>query len=277
MMLLIKENMETGEQHVGRQEFDPIGSYTICSEKGERDYQEDRCVVKTLQLGDLRLQMLAIMDGHSGSDVAELVKNILPKIVEESFLQTGTDIPRLLQDTINTINQHTRYNHSGSTLSMVIIPNDERKAYVAVLGDSPVIILDQNGRAVTSPDHNIRTNLEERNEAIKKGAITDGRYIYDQKTGNGIQMSRALGDVSMDSILNRNPEIYEVNISEDSFVVVATDGVLDPGHDTELDIYRVIEMVDKGAEAENLVKDALERQTGDNATAIVWRARTGVR
>lgn len=276
-MLLIKENMVTGEQYVDRQEFDPIGSYTTCSEKGERYYQEDRCVVETLRLDDLRLQMLAIMDGHSGSEVAELIKDILPRIVEDSFLQTGTNIPRLLQNTINTINQHTRYDHSGSTLSIVVIPSDERKAYVAVLGDSPVIILDQNGRVVTSPDHNIRTNLEERNEAIKKGATTNGRYIYDQKTGDGLQMSRALGDVSMDSILNRNPEIYEVILNEDSFVIVATDGVFDPAHDTESDICRVIEMVDKGAEAKDLVKDALERQTGDNATAIVWRARTNVR
>lgn len=269
--------METGERFVGRQEFDPIGSYTTCSEKGEKLYQEDRCVVETLRLGDIRLQMLAIMDGHSGSEVADLIKNILPRIVEDSFLQTGLDIPRLLQSAINTIDQHTRYNYSGSTLSMVVIPDYENKAYVAVMGDSPVIILDKDGKAVTSPDHNIRTNLEERNKAIKRGATTNGRYIYDQKSGNGIQMSRALGDVSMDSILNRNPEIYEVNLNEDSFVVVATDGVFDPGHDTESDVYRVIEMVDKGAEAKDLVKDALERQTGDNATAIVWRAKTKVR
>ena len=269
--------METGERFVGRQELDPIGFYTTCSEKGEKRYQEDRCVVETLRLGDLRLQMLAIMDGHSGSEVAELVKNILPRIVEDSFLQTGADIPRLLQNAISTIDEHTRYNYSGSTLSMVVIPDNESKAYVAVLGDSPVIILDKEGKAVTSPDHNIRTNLVERNEAIKRGATTNGRYIYDQKSGNGIQMSRALGDASMDSILNRTPEIYEVNLNEDSFIIVATDGVFDPGHDSEFDVHRVIEAVDGGAEAKDLVKDALERQTGDNATAVVWRARTNVR
>jgi serine/threonine protein phosphatase PrpC len=55
-------------------------------------------------------------------------------------------------------------------------------------------------------------------------------------------------------------------------IILATDGVGDPKHQSALmQMERLIEMVEKGAGAEDLVHDAIQRCTNDNATAIVAR------
>lgn len=76
----------------------------------------------------------------------------------------------------------------------------------------------------------------------------------------------------MASFLSRQPDVYSVDLGPHSFVIVASDGVLDPFHkDTPSQEKRLAEMVAKGADAKALVEDALVRKTGDNATALVYR------
>ncbi len=56
------------------------------------------------------------------------------------------------------LGEMTKDMQSGSTLSIVIVPDNEQRAYAAVIGDSPVIILDANEGLNLSPDHNARSN-----------------------------------------------------------------------------------------------------------------------
>ena len=87
-------------------------------------------------------------------------------------------------------------------------------------------------------------------------------------------MSRAFGDCDLSRFLSREPEVYAVDLGEKSFVIVATDGIFDPGHaTTKHEVERLSEMVANGTNAEGLVQDAVKRQTRDNATAIVWRTK----
>lgn len=43
-------------------------------------------------------------------------------------------------------------------------------------------------------------------------------------------MGRALGDTHLSKVLSRVPDIYEVKLGAQSFVIVATDGAFDPSH-----------------------------------------------
>lgn len=253
---------------------EPKEALTVYSERGLRSYQEDRYVADPLSIDlDRQLQVLAVMDGHGGSEVAELVAKEMIPTLRENFQESNSSILETLQKTVSALNALARNMRAGSTLSLVVIPDNEQKAYVAVLGDSLIVISDQNGDINVSPEHNARTNVAEREAAVKRGAIYDGAYLVDDESGYGLQMSRALGDRDLDGFLNRDAEVYTVNLGEKSFIIVATDGVFDPEHkDTEQETRRLAEMVAKGAGAEELVQDAIGRQTEDNATAIVWRA-----
>lgn len=243
---------------------------SVCSEQGGRRYQEDRFVAETVQAEGSNLQVLAVMDGHGGFETAQYIANKLVPAIQSTY-ESGQDTKQNLKNVFSQLNDCTSEEESGSTLSVVLVPDGQQKAYVAILGDSPVII-GGSGDVNVSPEHNARSNLEDRERAIEKGAAYNGQGLIDPRTGGGLQLSRALGDKDYGYFLNREPEVYSVDLTGDSFILVATDGVLDPSHkSTSEDAARVAEMIKSGADAESVVQDALSRGNRDNATAVLWR------
>lgn len=243
--------------------------------QGNRDYQEDRWVVEKLVLGNGvdSSTVLAVMDGHGGSEVSQLLSERFMQILAQVGLSPADENPNLqdvLAITVTTLGEMTKNMEAGSTLSVVVISSADGKAYVAVVGDSPVIIKDAHGNLNISPEHNARSNAAEREAAIARGAWYDGTYLYSPESGHGLQMSRSLGDRDLGSFLSRSPDIYSVDLGMDSYVIVASDGLLDPAHaSTASAVQHIAKLMDEGADADVLVQDALERQTGDNVTAIV--------
>ncbi len=234
---------------------------TSASVIGKRSYQEDKYVLSAGDYGWL----IAIMDGHNGAQTSIYCCDNLV----ETFSKTNS-----LFETVRILNDKTKNFESGSTLSIVHIPKDAQVANVAILGDSPVIIRSKNGVINISPEHNVRTNLLEREAAIKRGGVYSAGHIYDDRLQYGLQMSRALGDSYLDNILNREPDVYTIELAEESFVIAVSDGVIDPGHEnSKMQIDRIVKLVEQGADAKKLVEDALARQTKDNATAIVWQRK----
>jgi serine/threonine protein phosphatase PrpC len=158
----------------------------------------------------------------------------------------------------------------GTAASLVFVPRSGSTVTVAILGDAPVLVRQADGKWNVSPEHNVRTNHAERTEAERRGGVYQGGYIYH---GNlGLQMSRALGDAPLRSILNRQPDIYQVEA--DGVFILATDGVFDPSHhNSEKEIAAVTRLIGEGATAKNIVDRAVMNQTGDNATAILVRMK----
>lgn len=242
--------------------------------RGQREYQEDRYIVQHLAMPDGTggITVLAVMDGHGGSEVAEYLKEAFI----ETLMSTGL-APRaatqnwrtVLASSFTVLAETTKEMAAGSTLSVVLLPDNESRAYVAVIGDSPVVIKDAQSNLNIGPEHNAISNAAERDAAISRGAAFDGTYLRSTDSGYGLQMSRALGDNALD-FLYRVPEIYEVGLNDESFIIVASDGLFDPAHaDTKSEIERIAELVENGADAQALVQDALHRRTGDNVTAVV--------
>ena len=159
-----------------------------------------------------------------------------------------------------------------SFLSVVWIPSAAPIAYVGILGDSPVLIKNPGQKLWISPEHNVRSNLQERQKVITRGGVFLDNYVWDETHERGAQFSRALGLRGLNSILDHQPEIFTFSLQSGSIIILATDGVGDPKHQSALmQMERLIEMVEKGAGAEDLVHDAIQRCTNDNATAIVAR------
>ncbi len=251
------------------------GTATVHTSIGRRDYQEDRFFYEKFDLGYL----MAIFDGHGGKEVAEVAsKNLLNFFSQEhDNLKTKgqVDYKILLKSVTSRLSRSVEEYSSGSTMSLVFISrSEENAAYVAVLGDSPIVISNLDGNLFIGPEHNVRSNLIERKLAKKRGGFYSGGYIWNEETGSGLQMSRALGDVDkFGHILSRQPEIMRVDIGKDSIILVGSDGLFDPKHTTNSreEAKRFIAMIRGGAEAKDLVDDALARETGDNVTAIVFR------
>jgi len=132
-------------------------SITVSTAIGRRSYQEDRSFTYESDLGTI----LAVFDGHSGEATAEWLNTNLPSILVEE-LATG-DPASALERAFKRADVATHDNHAGSTATVVFIPKGDLEgpltAYIAVLGDSPVVAQALSGVHV-SPEHNVRTNLK---------------------------------------------------------------------------------------------------------------------
>lgn len=231
---------------------------THATAQGPRPYQEDRLVTHI----NGEQSLLVVLDGHGGAEVAEHCATRL------QTLDTLPDTESGMLGMVQILAAETDDMEAGSTLSMVSVTAEG--AIIAVLGDSPVITMDQEGQLRVSPEHNVRTNLAERAAAEARGGSYANGYIWLGE--EGLQMSRALGDSHLSSILSREPEIYTV--SDPRWVLVLSDGVLDPGHaePSELigDLQQLMTTITE-PKAQDVLDWALARGLDDNATVVLWR------
>jgi len=241
-------------------------SVTCIQERGPRGYQEDRSFYKYIEYPQGRGWLLAVMDGHGGALVADLCV----KEIEHLFtLQNMETVEEALRSLVSALNEKTSRSYVGSTLSVACILEDRKEVSIAVLGDSPVVVLGSNGKLHVSPEHNVRSNMKEREAVEKRGGVYEGGYIWTKYRDHGLQMSRALGDAYLEGILSRDPEIY--TITDPQWILVASDGLIDPGHNQSEELFSEIgEYAKKNATADDLMKWAVSRELRDNATAIVW-------
>jgi len=141
------------------------------------------------------------------------------------------------------------------------------------LGDSPVIIRTDKGEYWHAPEHNVRSNPAEVIRIKAMGGTVYGGYAYPPRDGSftagGLQLSRTLGDSGHSAILSREPEIFEIPLGERSFVLVGTDGLFDPSHNSSEPASSIVALINKGASADDLVKYAIGVPTHDNVTAIL--------
>ena len=245
-----------------------VQQISVAQNQGNRSYMEDYSVHVTFDDGSL----FAVFDGHGGHETAQQASYAFPSYFKEAMDQQNRDIPLALRNTIIKLERDTRYMNSGSTLSAVYLPFEKDVAYTAVLGDSPILIGCDKGYW-TSPKHNVRTNKPEADAARARGGFIDGGYLFTSLDGPGLQMTRSLGDKALDRVLSREPEQDTVKVLRGGYVLVATDGLFDPGHkDFLASADLIVDLIrDPNTTAQELVEDALRRRTGDNVTAILVR------
>ena len=259
-----------------RSRKDPF-DITFASAQGARPRQEDRILcarIAPLQTASVAGRLLAIFDGHGGSKAADRAAGA----VEAAFRSAGAAHPGdpscALRETFRSLVNLTQDLECGTTATLLYLPEDAASAHLAVLGDSPAAFTNEMGQWVLGPDHNIRSNPDEKAAAWARGADFENGYLYDpENPGFELQMARSLGDRSLNRVLNREPEILSVRLGAGGFGLVASDGILNPREGPPApQLERLMALVRDGADAPALAEDARRRQTGDNVSVIVWRA-----
>jgi serine/threonine protein phosphatase PrpC len=245
-----------------------VSHVTAATVQGARARQEDCWVIAPVSAKQFSGHLLAIFDGHGGPQVAEQARALLAPVFLKAFAEEAGP-SRALRAAVAALSEATKNETPGSTASVALV--NESSLTVAVLGDSPVAWLDANQEFHSAALHNARSNLEERQKAVGRGAVYTDGYLEDPlDPGWQLQMSRALGDASLRRILDRSPDLYEG--TSGPVLLLASDGLLSPSAPVESQMRGFIDEVLKGATAATLVEDAVRRRTGDNATVILWRA-----
>ena len=136
-----------------------VKAVTYSSRQGPWEYQEDYYFFSRIEEPGVSGWLLAIMDGHRGKEVAEFCAKEIGRIFK---ITDGADSEKMLRRLVAELNSKTVSLSAGSTLSVALILENQKKVSVAVLGDSPVLVLDKNGELHISPEHNVRANAKER-------------------------------------------------------------------------------------------------------------------
>lgn len=243
---------------------------TAATHRGQRKYQEDRYFQTSLDQG----LVFGVFDGHGGAQCSDFCVNKFPELLIME-LESGVfahDAAAALDVAFQRLNDVTRQMSTGTTASVVFIPKDAAVAHVSVIGDSPVIIRSTGGPIWVAPEHNVRTNQVEAQAAIARGGYVYNGYLSASYSGSGLQMARALGDYELDRVLSRMPDSASIPLDAESWVLVATDGALDPSHVNEAEgIVALTELINGGADAQAIVDRALAIPTHDNVTALLVR------
>ncbi len=250
------------------------GLVSHAQRQGPREYQEDRIVhipfvSKTHGQGHL----LAVFDGHGGSsDVSQYCAQFLPQI----FDSEAQNVEQELAKVVGKLDARTALAHAGTTVSLACILEARDSVTTALLGDSPIIVVDHRGRALMSEEHNVRSNGFEREAVIRRGGkYDDDGYIHRSGGNDYLQLSRALGNRAIRNILDQTPVIKSYRLSRKSLVLVASDGLIDPSHEMD-DPEAVPELLAKARttpNAESVLEWKENTKPGlqDNASLIMWR------
>lgn len=243
---------------------------TYSSRLGPHEEQEDYFFLSRIEEKDLKGWLMAVMDGHDGKDAAEFCAKKINRFFK---LKQADQTEEALRVLIEKLHYGTMLFESGSTISVAIILESYKKISVAILGDSLVVVLDKNGELHVSPEHNIRSNPAEREAVEKRGGLYEDGYVFVDKDHDGIQLSRILGDSYLSRIVSREPDVY--TISDPQWVLIASDGIFDPGHKSGFDALKEIKKLAlERASAEDVMQWAENRKLKDNATALVWNKPT---
>lgn len=248
--------------------------------QGRRDYQEDTFAVHTHPDGDL----LAVFDGHGGENSSAYLQDHFvgrfatiyndlhgplvygPNSIWRKMMRT------VFNQTFKSLAEEMKEMRDGSTASAVWISRSNgyspSEVAIAVCGDSPVVVGQKRGFYV-SPEHNARTNMKERKWAEAQGVSYWGGYLSRSMSEPGIQMTRALGDAGH-GWMSHKPEIIFKPVLD--FVLVASDGILDPGHGGGSSFADTVAAIRNGITAQDLVDVAVNIPTQDNVTAVLWRS-----
>lgn len=243
-------------------------STSVAQIQGPRTYQEDRYVVVGPDTS-LPGVLLAVFDGHGGFQTAEFAANHVLRLLTA---QRNFPVSERAGMALYHLGLLTRTMRAGSTASVVHIVDDT--AYVAYMGDSPIIIVDNEGRVVLPRGHNPRTNEQERRDAEERGGVYScGILLPANGARGGLPFTRALGDDFMGSALKREPETYSVPLSPQSVVIVCSDGLISPEHGetSAQQMGEAAALVQTGADADALVAWAQKYGIEDNVTSIVYR------
>ncbi|XP_074588255.1 putative protein phosphatase 2C 27 isoform X1 [Curcuma longa] len=216
-----------------------------------------------------------VFDGHGGKDAAFFVRtNILKFIIEDDYF------PRCIAEAIKSAFVRADYAFSdacslditsGTTALAALIFG--RTMFIANAGDCRAV-LGRRGRAVDlSRDHKPSCSTE-RLRIEKLGGYVDDGYLNGQ-----LSVTRALGDWHMKGSkgslcpLSAEPELQETVLTdEDEFLIMGCDGLWDV-----MTSQCAVTMARKELMAHNdptlcsqeLVQEALKRNSGDNLTVLV--------
>lgn len=267
----------------GQTAFLPVFRSGSCSEIGPKSRMEDEHICIDNLVSHLGASVnfpspgafYGVFDGHGGSDAACFVKNnILKYVIDDKDFPVDVDKAlksAFLKADLALADSPSLDRSSGTTALTALILG--RLLLIANAGDCRAV-LGKHGRAIElSRDHKPNCKTEQLRIEKLGGSVFDG-YLNGQ-----LSVARALGDWHMKGPkgsaypLIAEPELQETMLTkEDEFLIMGCDGLWDVmSSQCAVTITRkeLMQHNDPKKCSQELVREALKRNTCDNLTVVV--------
>ena len=272
-----KENFDFQPSSI--QKYESVKDIASKEEQNPRYRQAMEDFIKMIDKynGDPNSSLFTLYDGHGGKDAAIYSKEKFPEYFSK-FLMQMNDPEKALTMTFHKIdldlkNRNIANENVGTTASVVYISKEndsiygsKKVLYAANVGDSRIIILQNNGPKKISYDHRCN-DINEINRVKNAGGIIFNCRVFGQ-----LALTRAIGDHSLKKYgVIATPYTTKVYLDEkDKYIIIASDGVWDSLNDN--DVYKLSLNHNGVVELANaIVKSSISKGSKDNTSCIVVR------
>ena len=204
-----------------------------CSIQNKRSYNEDEIYVNNF-ICSKNIKVYCVFDGHGGKLVSKFLLNNIPKYMLNDDIDFETDKIKSINEKILNYfeyiqseleNQKFSKNMGSTCLIGVIYNNNNKLKLKAInLGDSRMICCNKYNIGIPlTIDHKPDFFYEKTRINKLGGVITN----YDCPRIQGLATSRSFGDLDTKPYVSHIPEIYDYDISNMKFIVLACDGLWD--------------------------------------------------
>eukprot|EP00742_Colponemidia_sp_Colp-10_P020225 GILJ01023549.1.p1 GENE.GILJ01023549.1~~GILJ01023549.1.p1 ORF type:complete len:285 (-),score=49.85 GILJ01023549.1:76-852(-) len=198
---------------------------------------EDAHVAQINLLGDRKMGVFGVFDGHNGYNVAKYAAaHIVDALVEsQGFEQKNykkafeAAYEKIEKDLVDD----AAFQKGGCTAVTVLITGDNSKIVCANVGDSRAIAVRKDGTVTPLSEDHKPTKASEAERIAAAGGTIEGGRVCGQ-----IALTRALGDFEFkgdasrparEQILSGVPDVLELPMArgQEKYIIIACDGVWD--------------------------------------------------
>lgn len=215
-----------------------------------------------------------LYDGHGGRDVATRLQDQLhERLAVELAAEDNASMEERIARAFVMTDMECCEACSGSMGSTAVVAmalddgGGSRTLYVANVGDSRAVLSHNEKPIRLTKDH----KAEDRDEMAR--IIKSGGFVIHSRVSGVLAVSRSFGDRDLKQFVIARPHIRKITLtspSEYPFLILACDGVWDVLSDeVALDLVANLSESEQQQAAKLLVREALQRGTTDNISAIV--------
>lgn len=223
----------------------------VCTNQGRLPYMEDRYSINmSLDPNYPNKSFFAIFDGHGGSFSAKFCARELPRRLGQAENISNESLKKIIADLDNDLLAEDR--KSGTTCTFVIIDYISLEVIIGNIGDSRVLIGNEDRIIFRTRDH--VPNIVAEQQRIEAA----GGYIKEGRVDGRLAMSRALGDWSFKTPLKKvicDPDISRRDMSRFGkywWILLGSDGLFQEGQVSANKIRNIINSYPKSNVAEVL-------------------------
>ena len=250
--------------------------FYVVTDQGSREYMEDRHVAAKVSNSS---HVAAVFDGHSGDDVSQYCSTSYAQHLSDALSLYREDDVLAIKDSLDKIDASAKLllqkTSAGTTACVVMI--HPTSIVTANVGDSRAILFSREDGGVTfdlSRDHK-PSDPAEHDRILRSGGFVTQPHQTDgvHRVMGRLSLSRALGDWELRPWVSPASDVtvHERKL-EDTFVVIATDGIWDVMSSDEVG-RKINGSLMEGLKPQDALQRILEesrrRGSGDNVTIVL--------